>query len=133
MKRYRVWEAARQVFLYPENWLVESQRPSRTELFKGLEQSVQQNDSTADFLETVVLDYIDGLDGLAHLVVTGTCNDPRTGAIHVVARTVADPPRFYCRSLSPAAWSGWTQIKLDIKAHQVDTCRLPEPALRVLA
>jgi Tc toxin complex TcA C-terminal TcB-binding domain/Neuraminidase-like domain/Salmonella virulence plasmid 28.1kDa A protein len=119
MKRYRIWEAARQVFLYPENWLVESQRPSRTELFKKLEQSVHQNDSTADFLETVVLDYVDGLDELAHLVVTGTCVDPRTGAIHVVARTVADPPRFFLRSFVDGAWSGWDRINLEIKAQQV--------------
>ncbi|MDQ6673111.1 MAG: hypothetical protein M3069_20615, partial [Chloroflexota bacterium] len=55
MKRYRIWEANRQVFLYPENWLIESQRPSRTELFKKLEQEVRQNDSTADYLETVAL------------------------------------------------------------------------------
>jgi hypothetical protein len=119
MKRYRIWEAARQVFLYPENWLVESQRPTRTDLFKSLEQSVHQNDSTKDFLETVVLDYIDGLDELAHLVVTGTCVDQRTGAIYVVARTAGDPPRFYLRSFVDGAWSGWERIKLEIKAQQV--------------
>jgi Tc toxin complex TcA C-terminal TcB-binding domain/Neuraminidase-like domain/Salmonella virulence plasmid 28.1kDa A protein len=119
MKRYRVWEAARKVFLYPENWLVESQRPNRTELFTKLEQEVHQSDSTADYLETVVLNYVDRLDELAHLVVTGTCTDPRTGAIHVVARTAADPPRFYTRSFVDNAWSGWEPIQLDIKAHQV--------------
>lgn len=119
MKRYRIWEAARQVFLYPENWLIESQRPSRTEIFRKLEQEIHQNDSTADYLETVALNYIDRLDELAHLIVTGTCVDPRTGAIHVVARTIADPPRFYLRTFADRAWSGWQQIPLDIKAHQV--------------
>ena len=119
MKRYRIWQAAREVFLYPENWLVESQRLNRTEIFQKLEQDVHQNEHTADYLESVALNYIDRLDEIAHLLVTGTCSDPVTGAIHVVARSLADPPRFYHRSFIDGAWSGWTQIPLDIKAHQV--------------
>jgi hypothetical protein len=119
MKRYRIWEANRKVFLYPENWLIESQRPTRTEIFQKLEQEVHQNDSTLDYLETVALNYIDRLDEIAHLVVTGTCVDPATGGIHVVARTIADPPRFYHRSFVDGVWSGWQQISFDIKAHQV--------------
>jgi hypothetical protein len=118
MSRYRVWEANREVFLYPENWLIESQRPSRTEIYQTLEQEVHQGQSTTDYLETVVLNYIDRLDGLAHLLVTGTCEDP-SGNIYVVARTHADPPVFYLRSYVNGAWTGWTKIPLDIKAHQV--------------
>ena len=119
MKRYRIWEANREVFLYPENWLVESQRPNRTEIYQKLEQDVHQGDSTRDYLETVVLNYIDRCDGIAHLHVTGTCQDPVTQAIHVVGRSLADPPVFYLRSLVDGAWTGWTQIPIDIKAHQV--------------
>jgi len=125
MSRYRIWEANREVFLFPENWLIESQRPNRTETYQTFEQEVRQDQSTADYLETVVLNYIDRLDGLAHLRVTGTCVDPETGTIYVVGRTLADPPVFYLRTYvrtSPAAagaWTGWTKIPLDIKAHQV--------------
>jgi hypothetical protein len=118
MKRYRVWEAAREVFLYPENWLVESQRVNRTEIYEKLEQDVQQCDKTADGLESVVLDYVDGLDAVAHLYVTGTCSGP-DGTVYVIARTLADPPRYYYRSLANGAWSGWLHLPLDIKAHQV--------------
>ena len=116
--RYRIWEANREVFLYPENWLIESQRQNRTEIYRQLEQEVRQSAATADNLETVVLNYIDRLDGLAHLLVTGTCQDPKTGDIHVVARTLADPPQFYLRSYVNGAWNGWEKIPLDIKAHQ---------------
>jgi hypothetical protein len=125
MSRYRIWEANRQVFLYPENWLIESQRPNRTEIYQTFEQEVRQGQNTTDYLETVVLNYIDRLDGLAHLLVTGTCEDPVSGTIYVVARTLADPPVFYLRSYvktapsSPGAWTGWAQIPLDIKASQV--------------
>ena len=119
MSRYRIWEANREVFLYPENWLIESQRPNRTEIYQTFEQEVRQGQSTTDYLETVVLNYIDRLDGLAHLHVTGTCEDPATGTIYVVARTLADPPVFYLRSFETGAWTGWTKIPLDIKAYQV--------------
>ena len=119
MKRYRVWEANREVFLYPENWLIESQRPNRTEIYRTLEQEVHQGQATTDHLETVVLNYIDRLDGLAHLVVTGACQDPASGTIHVVARTPADPPAYYLRSYSNNAWTGWAEIPLGIKALHV--------------
>jgi hypothetical protein len=119
MSRYRIWEANREIFLYPENWLLEAERPSRTEIFQKLEQEVRQGQSTADYLETVVLNYIDRLDGLAHLLVTGTCQDPVTGSIHVVARSHADPPVFYLRSFVNGTWTGWAEIPLGIKAHQV--------------
>jgi hypothetical protein len=118
MKRYRVWEANREVFLYPENWLIESERPSRTEIYQKLEQEVHQGQSTADYLQTVALNYVDRLDGLAHLQVTGTASDPSTGTIYVVGRSLTDPPVFYLRSLSNGVWTGWKQITLDIKAHQ---------------
>jgi hypothetical protein len=119
MSRYRIWEANREVFLYPENWLIESQRPNRTETYQTFEQEVRQGQSTTDYLETVVLNYIDRLDGLAHLHVTGTCQDPASGTIYVVARALADPPVFYLRTYENSQWTGWTKIPLDIKAHQV--------------
>jgi hypothetical protein len=128
MSRYRIWEANREVFIYPENWLIESQRPNRTEIYQTFEQEVRQGQSTADYLETVVLNYIDRLDGLAHLLVTGTCEAPATATtpetIYVVARTPADPPIFYVRSYTKNAWTGnawtgWAQIPLNINASQV--------------
>ena len=119
MKRYRIWEAAREVFLFPENWLVETQRPSRTEIYKKLEQDVHQNDYTSDNFETVTLNYLDGLENIAHLQVTGTCLDPHTGTIYVVARVHSDAPKYYYRSLVDSAWTSWIHIPLDIKAHHV--------------
>jgi hypothetical protein len=117
MKRYRIWEASREVFLYPENWLIETQRPTRTEIFEQFEQEVRQVENTTDNLEVIVENYIQRLDELAHLHVTGTCPDPASGDIHVVARTAADPPRYYHRVFHDRVWSGWEQIKLDVKAH----------------
>ena len=120
-KRYRVWEADRQIFLYPENWLIEAQRPNKSEIFRKLEQDSHQQADTSDNLQTTVLAYIDGLDHVAHLRITGTCEDSVTGTRHVVARTHSDPPVYFHRTLDLAQqqWTPWTKIPLEIKAHQV--------------
>ena len=46
MKRYRVWEANRKVFLYPENWLEPELRDEKSPFFKELEDELRQNDIT---------------------------------------------------------------------------------------
>jgi len=77
-------------------------------------------DNTADNFETVTLNYIDRLDQIAHLHVTGTCVDQADQTIYVVARTKADPPQYYFRSLEQSGtWTTWQLIQLDIKAHEV--------------
>ena len=38
MKRYRLWQANREIFLWPENWLVEADRPNSSEIFDPLVQ-----------------------------------------------------------------------------------------------
>ncbi len=119
MKRYRLWQANREIFLWPENWLVEANRPNNSELFVQLMQATRQTNATADALETVVLDYIQGLDDIAHLRVVGMCQDPVTDTVHVIARTHSDPPVYYHRTLASGAWSPWVKIALNIKAHQV--------------
>ena len=118
MNRYRVWEANREVFLWPENWLIESQRGNRTEIYRKFEQEVHQDEATADNLEIVVLNYLDRLDNVSNLLVTGTCHDSATGTIYVIARSVTDPPSYFMRTYTMSAWSGWIQIPLSIKGHQ---------------
>lgn len=131
MCRFQLWVAAREVFLYPENWLIESNRTNRTEIYQEFEQAVRQGPATVDYLQTTVLDYVDSLEAISDLEVTGSCTDPDSGTIYAVGRTKADPPTYYVRSCTPPApdvslsagspgvWSGWTKVPLDIKAHHV--------------
>ena len=115
--RYRIWEAARKVFLWPENWLIEAQRPSRSEIFETLDQEVHQKENTRDNLELAALGYLDRLAEVSHMWVSGMCSDPRTGTLHVVARTTGDPPRYVHRTFENRQWSAWRRIPLDIKAN----------------
>jgi hypothetical protein len=42
MKKYRLWEANRKIFLYPENWIEPELRDDKTSLFKEMEDELNQ-------------------------------------------------------------------------------------------
>ncbi|WP_290777949.1 neuraminidase-like domain-containing protein [Arenimonas sp.] len=114
MSRYRVWEAGRKVFLWPENWLMEPQRPTRSEIFVALDHEMSQRESTKDALETAALGYLDRLSGVARLRVTGMCSEPRTGNLYVVGRSPGDPAEYFLRRFAHRQWSPWTKIPVEI-------------------
>src|SRR5262249_36317172 len=51
MKNYRLWEANRKVFLYPENWIEPELRDDKSVFFKELETQLLQNDLTPENVE----------------------------------------------------------------------------------
>ena len=56
MKRYRVWEANRKVFLFPENWLEPELRDDKSPFFKEIESELLQSDITEDSAATALLE-----------------------------------------------------------------------------
>ena len=46
MQNYRVWEANRKVFLFPENWIEPDLRDDKTEIFRAFESELLQEDLT---------------------------------------------------------------------------------------
>src|SRR5690606_11950129 len=66
-KWYRVWEANRKVFLYPENWIEPELRDDRTPLFKELQTFLLQDEATDSRLEEGFRLYLEGLDDVARL------------------------------------------------------------------
>ena len=75
MSRYRVWEANRKVFLYPENWVEPGLRDDKTPLYEALENALLQNDVTDASCSAAFADYLAGLDELARLDVRAVVND----------------------------------------------------------
>ncbi len=71
MKRYRVWEANRKVFLYPENWLEPELRDNKSAFFKELEGELLQSEITDDSAELAFLNYLKKLDDVARLEIIG--------------------------------------------------------------
>ena len=58
MKRYRVWEANRKIFLYPENWLEPELRDGKSSQFKELESELLKSDITDELAENAFLGYL---------------------------------------------------------------------------
>lgn len=126
MRTYRIWEAARKVFLYPENWIEPELRDDKTPFFRTLEKELAQGDVDADRSESVLLDYLDRLHEVASLKVLATYVQNESDAdgtidnLHVFARTRSDPPTYwYRRREDSATWTAWEKIEAGIQGDHL--------------
>ena len=125
MKRYRVWEANRKVYLFPENWLEPELRDDKSPFFKEIESELLQGDITEERAATALLNYLSKLEEVAKLEPCGIYHIPadeasRTDEIdHVIARTAGANRKYYYRRYEYGYWTPWEQIKLDIEDNPV--------------
>ena len=134
-KNYRVWEANRKVFLYPENYIEPGLRDDKTPLFKTLEEVLLQQPITEQNSFDAYAEYLRGFDEVARLRVAGAYHDrsdPGSDVLHLFGVSASDPPVYYYRtisSLQPVAtaaskrsrpvFSPWTKLDLQIPARRV--------------
>jgi hypothetical protein len=124
MKNYRLWEANRKIFLYPENWLEPEFRDDKTPLFKNVESALLQKELDDTSAENAFKVYTSGLSDIANLEVIGAYEEGTgsTNAIlHVIGRTYFYPHQFYYRrnhraTASQDHWTPWERVDLDITA-----------------
>jgi receptor-binding and translocation channel-forming TcA subunit of Tc toxin/ABC toxin-like protein/neuraminidase-like protein/putative peptidoglycan binding protein len=126
MKNYRVWEAARKVFLYPENWIEPELRDAKSQLFERLENSLLQGELTDESAEKAYMEYLEGLLRVARLEVMGMYHqfeedeDGVVNILHVVARTQGHPREYYYRQwIDEREWTPWEKIDADIEADHI--------------
>ena len=124
MKRYRVWEANRKIFLYPENWLEPEFRDDKTHLFDELESTLLQSDVSADVVEDAFLVYLRKLDEIARLDVVGFYTeqdalDPGSTTLHVIGRTHGGPHQYFYRRLQDGMWTPWEPMGVDIEGDHI--------------
>lgn len=125
MKRYRVWEANRKVFLYPENWLEPELRDDKSAFFKELESELLQGDITEDTAAISLLHYLEKLDEVSKLEICGmnfTENENDNSSddiVHVVARTSGARGTYYYRRLEKLFWTPWEKVNLKIEDNPV--------------
>lgn len=75
MRNYRVWEANRKVFLYPENWLHPDLRDDRSEIFRAFESALTQSEPSHENAVNAVNAYLDSLLGISEITVMGIYED----------------------------------------------------------
>ncbi|HEX4817117.1 MAG TPA: neuraminidase-like domain-containing protein [Nonomuraea sp.] len=123
MRRYRLWEANRKVFLYPENWIEPELRDEKSPFFLDLENELRQNDVTAETVEQAYRGYLQKLDKVANLEIRSMF-EQRLGeesVLHVIGRTRSSTGAeyFYRTRVNRARWTAWQPIKEEIKADHL--------------
>lgn len=118
-KNYRVWEANRKVFLYPENWIVPELRTDKSSFFQDMEDLLLQDEINEEHAEKAIQGYLTALNNVARLDIRGMYieqpNDPDEGQIHVVGRTFSTPHEyFYRKRKANEQWTAWGKLELDI-------------------
>jgi len=126
MKNYRVWEANRKVFLYPENWIEPELRDNKSPFFKDLENELLQNEITKDSVEEAFAHYLEKLDEVARLEICGMYyqfepyGDDHNLVVHVFGRTPGNPHMYYYRQwVDLAYWTAWEKVEVDIEGDHL--------------
>jgi hypothetical protein len=117
MQKYRLWEANRKVFLYPENWIEPELRRDKSQFFKDLENELLQNEVNQYTVETAFQNYLEKLDGVAQLEIAGFYqeDDADHTILHVFGRTRGGEPHiYYYRQYDYRRWTAWEKVDLDI-------------------
>lgn len=125
MKRYRVWEANRKVFLYPENWLEPELRDNKSSIFKELEGELLQSEITDESAELAFLNYLKKLDDIAKLDIVGMYleeNEKKNqddDILHVFARTNGNTRQYYYRRFEYGYWTPWEKVSLNVEGDNI--------------
>ena len=124
MKYYRVWEANRKVFLYPENWIEPELRDEKSPFFKELENELMQNDVTKETAEQAYLNYLEKLDKVANLEVRTIHNEVIGGGeenLHVFGRTRSSigAEYFNRKRINKGRWTAWEKVELEIEGDHL--------------
>lgn len=139
MSHYRVWEANRQVFLYPENYYEPGLRKDKTPIYKDLQDKLSQGDLNDDSADTAFQSYFTDLEQLTSLEVVSTLaaytasfvngSMMLNNTFYVFAKSLNSNGGYYYRSaqsaliIDPATswnnWTSWTKLDLSITSEQV--------------
>jgi peptidoglycan hydrolase-like protein with peptidoglycan-binding domain len=123
MKRYRVWEVNRKMFVWPENWLDPEFRDDRTHLFRALEGKLLQGDVNDDLVRAALYEYLKGLETIARLEMLTMYFEPGVSAdgsiVHLVGRTPSAPFGYFYRKVSHGMWTPWESIETPIEGEHL--------------
>ena len=132
MGHYRMWEANRKVFFYPENYLEPDLRRQATPLFKELSSELLQIEITAKNVTKAYNNYFAKLEDLSRLIVVSSyyATVGRENRLYIFARSHTSPPEYYYQTAvieddrerklyqgpMVRSWSAWQKIDLTINA-----------------
>ncbi|QQQ78159.1 hypothetical protein IOD16_06715 [Saccharothrix sp. 6-C] len=130
MRNYRVWEANRKVFLYPENYLRPELRAGKTPAFEALEADLLQGEITPESVERAYKRYLDEYTEVSRLAIAGghvyAAGDEGSRDLVLFGRTRTQPRRYYYRRARfrsadklTGSWEPWLDVDVQIDADEV--------------
>jgi hypothetical protein len=124
MHAFRIWQANRKVFLWPERWIRPELRDDRTPLFRRLQDALNQGEVDEGLVEQALRDYIDGLQVLGGLELSGSHlqrgSTRDTDVLHLFGRTRGEPHQLHYRRLEGwRTWTAWEEVPVEVTADQV--------------
>lgn len=122
LMNYRMWEANRKVFVYPENYLLPSLRQTKTSLFKNVEDSLHQAAITDGYIEEQYTKYLDDYYVLTQLKICASYATVinEENVLFLFARSLAEPyTYYYCKRSGYLAWSEWKNIDVNIDGTNI--------------
>jgi hypothetical protein len=133
-KNYRVWQANREVFLYPESYILPELRDDKTPLFEDLESTLLQQPINEQNVLDAYSTYMTGFDQLSKLKIAGSYHeidtDTTTDVLHLFGVTPQDPPTFFYRTIENAShgetetdravtYTPWVPVNLQIHCREI--------------
>ncbi|MBL6448467.1 hypothetical protein JMN32_19295 [Fulvivirga sp. 29W222] len=125
MSNYRVWEANRKVFLYPENYIDPVLRKRKSTEFNELYDFLLQGEATEDRVTEAYFNYFDKFNVVGNLRIAGTyyrqVDDPTWGeskTLFTFGRTADSPYTYYYRKGVTKGdykfWTPWEKMEISI-------------------
>ncbi|KAI1171626.1 hypothetical protein F4777DRAFT_591097 [Nemania sp. FL0916] len=132
LMRYRLWEANRKAFLYPESWIDPSLRDDKSEQFRSIESKITQGKLTQESISAAIKDYVYAAHEVGDLEIQAYLWDrydttEQKSRLHFFARTRASPWQYYYRTLDlvgdidnqASFWKPWEKMSVEVQSHEL--------------
>lgn len=137
MSHYRIWEANREVFLFPEKYIDPTLRKDKTSVYADLQNKLSQSNLTNDSATAAFQSYFHDLEALTGLTVVSSCMGRIASFVNgriiikntwfVIAKTKNRNEGYYYRmadAILPADtpdtwvnWTNWEKINISIRGN----------------
>lgn len=133
-RNYRVWEANRKVFLYPENYIEPDLRDNKTPLFRTLEEDLLQKEINEESSMEAYARYLKEFDDITNVRIAGAYlhqdGESKTDILHLFGVSSGDPMTYYYRTVENIhfaeteegrgiVWNPWEKINIQIPTRKV--------------
>jgi hypothetical protein len=123
LNSYRLWQANREIYIYPESYIDPALRRGGTPLYDDFVAELTQNEITPQSVTTAYTNYINKFVVLSalqtvdsvHCMVKDELSGEQVAQLIVLARTATKPYTYYWRTLRDETnWSAWAKVEASI-------------------